>query len=198
MKRIIKLLATAIIGCLAASVLVVSAAKPEVSTMPSEQEVITTVGILGIMNGDYYGDLHLDNYVTRAEFTKMALCASSLKDSVNESSRISPFSDVKPTHWASGYIVTAVSNNYLRGYVDGTFRPDNRVTLEEAATVMLRILGYNELDSGKYPDSQLAKYNELNLNNMISVVRGQLLTRRDCMYLIYNALCSETKSGAIH
>lgn len=199
MKRIIKLLiASVLLGCMTASFFIASAAAPEEATMPSEQEIITTVGILGIMNGDYYGDLHLDSYVTRAEFTKMALCTSALKDSVNQSIRTSPFSDVKPTHWASGYIVTAVSNNYIRGYVDGTFKPDKHVTLEEAATVILRILGYSELDSGKYPDSQLAKYEELNLDNMISAQRGQSLTRRDCMYLVYNALCSETKSGATH
>jgi|GEM_PF-1747674 len=199
MKRIIKLLtAASLLGCMTASLFVASAAAPEEATMPSEQEIITTVGILGIMNGDYYGDLHLDSYVTRAEFTKMALCTSALKDSANKSSQISPFSDVKPTHWASGYIVTAVSNNYIRGYVDGTFRPDRQVTLEEAATVILRILGYSELDSGKYPDSQLAKYEELNLDNMIIAQRGEPMTRRDCMYLMYNALCSETKSGVTH
>ncbi len=199
MKKISKVLTALImLTCITASAFAVSAAKPELSTMPTEQEIITTVGVLGIMNGDYYGDLHLDNYVTRAEFTKIALCTSSLKDSVNAASQISPFSDVKPTHWASGYIVTAVQNNYLKGYVDGSFKPDNMVTLEEAVTVMLRVLGYTELDSGKYPDSQMAKYQELNLGNGIAASQGQALTRRDCMYLAYNVLCSETKSGSVH
>lgn len=193
-KKLLSVITAVVIGVLSA-VFCVSAAKPEMSTMPSEQEIITTVGILGIMNGDYYGDLHLDDYVTRAEFTKITLCTSSLKDSVNSSGQISPFSDVLPSHWASGYIITAVSNNYLRGYVDGTFRPDKYVTLEEAATVMLRVLGYSGLDSGKYPDAQLAKYTELNMNNGISALRGQALTRRECMYLAYNVLCTETSTG---
>lgn len=199
-----KLTSLALSLCLVISALTVilpqrvSAAKPELSTMPTEQEVITIVGILEIMNGDYYGDLHLDDYVTRAEFTKMALSASSFKNSVNKASKISPFADIPASHWASGYIVTAVTNGYLRGYVDGTFRPNNRVTLEEAVTVMLRILGYTELDSGKYPSSQLAKYYDMKLDNMIGAKQGQALTRRECMYLIYNCLCAETKSGAVH
>ncbi len=174
------------------------AAKPDVSTMPSEDDIITTVGIIGIMNGDQNGNLNLDSYVTRAEFTKIALCTSVLKDSVNTASKVSPFYDVKSGHWASGYIITAVSNGYLRGYVDGSFKPDNRVTLEEAVTVMLRILGYSELDSGKYPDSQLAKYTELKMDNLINAQRGDALTRRQCMYLAYNTLCAETRSGTQH
>ncbi len=199
MKRMTKILSTTVVlACILLSAFAVSAAKPEVATMPSEQEIITTVGILGIMNGDYYGNLQLDNYVTRAEFTKIALCTSNLKDTVNKASQVAPFSDVKPSHWASGYIVTAVTNGYLKGYVDGSFKPDRQVTLEEAVTVMLRILGYSELDSGKYPDSQLAKYEELNLGNMITAQKGQPMTRRDCMYLAYNVLCAETKNGTVH
>ncbi|MBR5309355.1 MAG: S-layer homology domain-containing protein [Clostridia bacterium] len=201
MKKITKILLGTCLA-LAVSVMVlaggVSAAKPELATMPPEEDVITVVGILGIMNGDYYGNLNLDNYVTRAEFTKMALNASSLKNSVNTASRVSPFADVSSSHWASGYIVTAVTNGYLRGYADGSFKPSGNVTLEEAVTVMLRILGYTELDSGKYPSAQLSKYTDMKLDNRIPAVQGQALTRRECMYLIYNCLCAETKNGNIH
>lgn len=169
-----------------------------ISTMPAEQDVITVVGLLEIMNGDNYGNLNLDNNVTRAEFIKMALCTSALKDKINSGSNVSPFVDVRASHWAVGYVTTAVSNGYIKGYLDGTFKPDNQVTLEEAATVMLRIMGYSELDSGKYPDTQLAKYKELEMDNRIAAVRGEALTRRECMYLMYNALCAKDKSGKIY
>ena len=198
-RRIEKVILNVMAVCvvMACNVVGVHGEAPEIATMPSEQEIITTVGILGIMNGDYNGDLHLDDYVTRAEFTKIALCTSALGDNVSSAGKTAPFSDVLPSHWASGYIITAVSNNYLRGYIDGTFRPDRQVTLEEAVTVMLRILGYSELDSGKYPDSQLSKYEELNLDNGINATQGQALTRRQCMYLAYNVLCTETKNGSV-
>ncbi len=171
------------------------AATPSASTMPSEQDIINVVGILEIMNGDYYGNLNLDNNVTRAEFTKMALCSSTLKNSIKTGSAASPYIDVRSSHWAAGYVVTAVENGFIKGYLDGTFKPDNQVTLEEAATVMLRVLGYSELDSANYPTAQLAKYAELGLGNGISASQGQALTRRECMYLIYNTLCAEAKNG---
>ncbi|MBR3994638.1 MAG: S-layer homology domain-containing protein [Clostridia bacterium] len=196
-SAVLTLVATA---CLTTAMLTfsASAAKPDKNTMPQEQDIITTVKILGIMNGDENGNLNLEKPVTRAEFTKMAICATTFKDSVNTTSHISPFADVSASHWGSGYIVSAVKNGYLKGYVDGTFRPESEVTLEEAVTVMLRILGYKELDSGRYPDSQLAKYSEMELDVGITAKQGDFLTRRECMYLIYNSLCAETASGTVY
>ena len=61
------------------------------------------------------------------------------------------------THWAAGYIKTAVQQGWLTGYLDGSFRPDKTVTLEEAATGVLKLLGYTTEDfSGSYPYGQLA------------------------------------------
>ena len=177
---------------------VFTASAANISTMPAEGDVITVVGLLEIMNGDAYGNLKLDDYVKRSEFVKMALCASALKDKINSGSNVSPFIDVRASHWAVGYVTTAVTNGYIKGYLDGTFKPDNQVTLEEAVTVMLRIMGYSELDSGKYPDTQLAKYEELGMNGRINAARGEALTRRECMYLMYNALCSKDKTGRIY
>ncbi len=34
----------------------------------------------------------------------------------------------------------------MNGYTDGTFRPDNAVTLEEACTAVLKLLGYKMTD----------------------------------------------------
>ncbi len=198
MKRIVSILLCVllVLSILAAAFANVFAAEP--STMPKEEDIINIVGALEIMNGDENGNLNLDKNVTRAEFIKIALCTSSLKDSINVGSTSSLFSDLRASHWAIGYVSVGVKNGYIKGYLDGTFRPDNHVTLEEAVTVMLRIMGYSELDSGKYPETQLAKYEELKLDSNISAKRGDTLTRRECMYLSYNALCATDKTGKVY
>lgn len=198
MKRIVSILLCAllILSLLAAAFANVLAA--DLATMPKEEDIINVVGALEIMNGDENGDLNLDKNVTRAEFIKMALCTSTLKNSINSGSTASLFSDLRASHWAIGYVSVGVKNGFIKGYLDGTFRPDNAVTLEEAVTVMLRIMGYSELDSGKYPEAQLAKYEEIHLNNKIFAVRGDTLTRRECMYLMYNALCAKDKTGKVY
>ncbi len=162
----------------------------------SDDEKLQVVRMLEIMNGDENGDLHLTSPVTRAEFVKMAICASSYKDQTGKSSSVSIFPDVTSEHWAVGYVSTAVKAGLVSGYLDGTFKPNNQVKLEEAVIILLKLLGYTNADfQGTYPEAQLDKYAEIDLDTDISAKRGDALTRYDCMKLIYNALCTKNKQG---
>lgn len=193
-KFITALLALALVAGVVCPVLNVFAVTK--STGISENGIIEIVGALEIMQGDQYGNLNLENKVTRAEFVKMAISASVHKDDSSVRPSYSLFPDVPASHWASGYIKTAVGSGYVTGYIDGTFRPSYKVKLEEAVNIVLKLLGYTASDfSGAWPSGQLAKYKSLKLDTGVSAKEGEELTRRDCMYLIYNTLCTETKSG---
>ncbi|MDY3619436.1 S-layer homology domain-containing protein [Agathobaculum sp.] len=162
----------------------------------SDDVIQQVVSAIGIMTGDSSGNMNLDHNVTRAEFAKMLVCASSYKDKVSSSSNSSPFKDVPYTNWAAGYVKTAVQQGWLTGYLDGTYRPSNPVTLEEAATGCLKLLGYTTEDfSGSYPYGQLALYESLDLDTKITASKGMNMTRRNMMYLFYNLLSSDTKDG---
>lgn len=164
-----------------------------------ETAVQQTVQALGIIVGDESGSLDLSGSVTRAQFAKMMIAASSYKDAVSAASGSSPFKDVRYTHWAAAYVQTAVTAGWLTGYTDGTFRPDNTVTLEEAASAVLRMLGYTTSDFyGAYPTAQLSKFAALGLGESISKTQGQSLTRRDCMYLFYNLMGTKTTGGSYY
>ena len=71
----------------------------------------------------------------------MMTAASSYKDTVGSGYGVSLFKDVKSSHWASEYIRLVVEQNWMTGYTDGTFRPGRTITLEEACTALLRLLG---------------------------------------------------------
>lgn len=160
---------------------------------------VATVQALGIMTGDENGNLNLSKNVTRAEFCKMLVAASTYKDTVGGSSGYSLFKDVKSDHWAVEYIKTAVENGWFVGYLDGTFRPNNTITLEEAATVALRLLGYTSEDlAGSYPTAQLSKFEALGLHSGFSTQRGQAMSREDCAWLFYNLMAAQTKSGQVY
>ena len=53
---------------------------------------------------------------------KMLVSASTYKDKVSGASNSSPFKDVPYTHWAAGYIKTAVEQGWLTGYLDGSYK----------------------------------------------------------------------------
>ena len=187
-----KALSLVLVLCLMAGLLAVPAAAADGSV----SDAVATVRALGIMTRDENGNLKLEKNVTRAEFSKMLVAASSYRDTVGGSSGYSLFKDVKSDHWAVEYIKVCVENGWFVGYLDGTFRPNNPITLEEAATVVLRILGYTSEDlAGSYPTAQLSKFEALGLHDGFTTGRGQYMTRQDCAWLFYNTMAAQTKSG---
>ena len=167
--------------------------------IPSPGEVSQVVTALGVLDGSSGGDLELSRNVTRAEFITMALKASPNGDQVGEAST-SPYPDVPYTHWAAGYVEAAVAAGLVTAYSDGTFRPDNPITLAEGATIALGLLGYTAEDySGAYPTPQLALYRSKGLDRGVSAQRASdSLTRQDAMYLFYNLMTADTREGSVY
>lgn len=164
-----------------------------------EDTMLETIRVLGILSGDESGNLNLSAKATRAEFTKMMTAASVYKDSVGSSNGASLFTDVKTGHWASGYIKLAVEQGWFTGYVDGSFRPENGITLEEGCTALLRLLGFDSGSlAGSFPQAQLSKASALGLLDDLNVSQGQTLTRQNCVVLFYNLLTAENSEGVIY
>ncbi len=149
---------------------------------------------LNIMSGDQNGNMNLDQNLTRAEFAKIAVNASKYKNSVALGAKISVFKDCTYTHWAAPYVKVAVTNGVITGYPDGTFKPENNVLYEEAITVMLKLLGYTNEDFGNsWPYGQASLAANLGLNDNMTAVIGQYLTRQDVLSLTYNTLAANKK-----
>lgn len=160
---------------------------------------LETIRALGILSGDESGNLNLSSPVTRAEFVKMMTAASTYQDAVGTGQGASLFTDVKSGYWANGYIQLAVEQEWVTGYVDGSFRPGSSITLEEACAALLRLLGYDSGSlSGSFPEAQLSKARSLGLLDGLSRSQGQTLTRQDCVTLFYNLLVSQSSGGTVY
>lgn len=185
------------------SALLAAALAVSMLTLPagavSQSTALETIQALGILAGDSQGNLNLSSAVTRAEFVTMMTAASSYKDTVGSGYGVSLFKDVKSSHWASEYIRLAVEQNWMTGYTDGTFRPGRTITLEEACTALLRLLGYDASTlAGSFPTAQLSKAGAVGLLDDVTAKQGQTLTRLDCVTLFYHLLLAETRAGAVY
>lgn len=95
---------------------------------------ISTLARLGIVYGRTSTFFDPDASITRAEFA--AICAR-FDDSGIEAD--SSFTDISG-HWAEDEIERAATLGWIRGYTDGTFRPNNLITRAEAMTMINRVL----------------------------------------------------------
>jgi outer membrane protein assembly factor BamB len=96
---------------------------------------ISDLAQTGIIKGYPDGTFKPENPVTRAEFAKMALLSLGLKEEQPENPT---FPDVPKDHWAYSYVEGAVKAGLIKGYPDGTFKPDGQVTKAEEMTVIVR------------------------------------------------------------
>jgi len=98
------------------------------------KKAVETLATLGIVTG-YDGDYNANKYITRAEFTAMAMRFATIAGG-NAS-----FSDVSDTDWAYQYIMSAAGYGWIGGYSDGTYKPQALITRAEVVTIVNNMLG---------------------------------------------------------
>ena len=184
---------------LLAVVLVLGLAPGALAAPPAESEAAQVLAALDIMVGDENGNLNLDRTITRAEFTKMTVAASTSRDTVGDAVAVKPYPDVPQTHWAAPYIKAAVDLNLVQGDLYGKFNPDEKITLAEGVTILLRLLGYTDSDfTGVWPAGQMAQYRALGLDEGVTCGQNDNMTRRDALYLFYNLMITKDKNGSYY
>lgn len=93
---------------------------------------------------------------------RMLVAYSTFRESALAGAVGTLYKDLPGSSAYAPYVRIAVQQGWMSGYTDGTFRPDNAVTLEEAVTAVLKLLGYKMTDlSGSFPLAQLNKASEL-------------------------------------
>ena len=166
---------------------------------PAEEDAAQVLAALDIMVGDASGSLNLDASVTRAEFTKMAVAASTSRDAVGDTVAVKPYPDVPQTHWAAPYIKAAVDLGLVQGDLHGNFNPGRTITLAEGVTIVLRLLGYEDADfTGVWPSGQMAQYRALDLDEGVTAGQDSAMKRRDALYLFYNLMITKNKEGTYY
>lgn len=179
MKRICSII---LVLCMCLATMPVLAAKGDLDSAVFE------VTSLGIFEGDENGDLKLENTMTRAEFAKVVVVLTGMKDVI--SGGVSPMQDVPADHWASGYIKYLVDTGMMSGYPDGTFRPNATITLDECLKTILVVMGYEVVaeNRGGYPDGYYSVAVQKDMVKGVNGNRKDAALRKDIILIINNAL----------
>ena len=118
---------------------------------------VATLTNAGIINGYTDGTFRPNAPITRAELA--TIIARFAKLDVNTKT----FSDING-HWAQKSIELAAGNNWINGYDDGTFRPNNNITRAETFAMINRVLDrQTENVSDLLPTSEMNMWSD-NMN----------------------------------
>jgi hypothetical protein len=89
----------------------------------------------GLVGGYPDGSFQPNAGITRAEFMAIVNRAMGYQETV-----AIDFSDVEATDWFFAEVAKAVQAGYITGYQDGTMQPKNRITRQEVATIISRLI----------------------------------------------------------
>ncbi|RUL49821.1 S-layer homology domain-containing protein [Lysinibacillus antri] len=95
---------------------------------------IAAVSEAGIITGREPGKFDPDGKLTRAEMASILTRAYNLQGTGNVQ-----YTDINANHWAYSYVQTLVANNLVAGYVDNTFRPNEKVSRAQFAAFIDRV-----------------------------------------------------------
>ncbi|WP_368271713.1 S-layer homology domain-containing protein, partial [Intestinimonas butyriciproducens] len=86
---------------------------------------------------------------------RLLSCALALAVTVSAlalpASAATAFPDIQ-SHWAKSYIEEMTDANMFKGYEDGTFKPENKLTTAEALALCARAVGLDENTSAEIAD----------------------------------------------
>ena len=163
----------------------------------SQSYRVNVLNAVGVADSSYLSD----EACTRADFARLMVLSSTLKDTADIRSQSAVTKDVPASYPGSGYIKAALAKGWMRTRLGGTFAPDDRISLNEAVRAVLKALGYEDADMGSdVADGRLNMYRTLDIDEGLSAVNGSdKLSKQDALNIIYNLLRTKTKdSGSIY
>ena len=161
-----------------------------------DAEVVDTLVALGVVNGYNDGSFKPNGTVTRAEMAKMIyVLRTGNSDASAYNDDKTSFTDIG-SHWARGYIKYCQSLGIIAGKSNTKFCPNDKVTAQEAAKMLLVTLGYDATKAGLVGTNWAAKTNALaDENGLLEDVNTSFTAacpRQYAAQLIYNTIDTPT------
>ena len=103
----------------------------------------------GILNGTGDGKFEPDRYITRAEF----VCALIKALKLNTAGADVSFTDVSAGDWFMPYVAKAVTQGFVKGFEDGSFKPNDFVTREQMAVMVSNALQLTDGGETSFSDN---------------------------------------------
>jgi hypothetical protein len=148
------------------------------------KDAVNDMGSRMVIDGTGDGLFSPDRDITRAEFAAIVVRGLGLKLDHGTT----PFSDVKVTDWYSDAVNTAYEYNLITGFEDGTLRPNDNITREQAMVVLAKAmkvtglkdkLSVQSADAALRPFGDAAAVSKWALSSIADCVQAGIVTGRN-------------------
>ena len=168
----------------------------EADIKSANKEAVDTLVALGVINGYKDGSFQPNATITRAEMAKMIYVLRTGSDNADAHKNANTtFTDVNGT-WGAGYIKYCQSLGIIAGKSATKFAPDETVTGQEAAKMLLVTLGYDATKVGLvghgWGQKAVALADENGLLEDVNAALSLALPRGDAAQMMYNAVNAHT------
>lgn len=166
------------------------------------KSAVNDMGSRMVIDGTGGGKFTPNRDITRAEFAAILVRGLGLKPENGPTA----FSDVKASDWYSGVINTAYAYQLIDGFQDGTFRPQDKITREQAMLILSKAmvltgladtLSAKSADAVLHPFGDAAKVAKWAQNGVSSSVDAGIVTGRSADTLAPKANMTRAEVAAI-
>jgi len=201
MKHFIKTLSYVIfLTLLISNITVANASFSDVQSSHDNFEAINHIQNEGIISGYSDGTYKPDKTINRAEFTKIVIGAKFDEATINGciEQNVSPqmntifFPDVVRSDWFAPYICVAKMNNIIKGYSDGTFKPNNEINFSEAAKIISVTFGLQEVTADPWYKPYVENLAEDKAIPTSIITFSEFITRGEMAEMIYRLIANVT------
>ena len=196
MRNLQKILALALALIMSFSLVVTANAafSDEADITDTYNEAVNVLSQLEVFKGYTDGTYQPQKSITRAEVAAI-IYRIATGDVADEQVAIysdwNRFTDVHAGEWWAGYINYCANAEYIKGYGNGKFGPDDPVTGYEALAMILRAVGYGKMD-GEFQGSDWAVQTAARANGLKvtrNVQNSALLNSAATRELVAELLC---------
>ena len=150
---------------------------------------VNVLSALKVVDGFTDGTYKPEQTVTRAQMAKLIVTALGVADYAT--AKVSKYTDMGAATWAIPYVEYASNLNIVNGVGNNKFNPNGLVTYEQAATMIVRALGYTDQCkemNGTWPAIYIQKAMALNIFEDVVNGGANGANRGDVAIMLYNAL----------
>ena len=196
MKKVLSIvLSIAMVVCLAPTMAFAATTNASSSAAYSDIEgtacegAVNVLTALKVVDGFTDGTYKPEQTVTRAQMAKLVVTALGVADYAT--AKTSKYTDMGSAAWAIPYVEYASNLNIVNGVGKGKFNPNGTVTYEQAATMIVRALGYTDNCkemNGTWPAIYVQKAMALGIFEDVVNGGANGANRGDIAIMLFNAI----------